>query len=72
VLQVENGHTIGTFLFEEILCRWGTVEEIVMDNSTPYIVTLNWLTERYSIHHICILAYNSWVNGIVKHQHCTI
>src|SRR6266850_5129495 len=28
-LRVETGHTIGAFIFEEILCRWGAVEEIV-------------------------------------------
>jgi hypothetical protein len=72
VLQVENRCTIGAFLFEEVLCRWGTIKEVVTDNGTPYIATLDWLAERYSIHHICILAYNSWANGIVKHQHCTI
>jgi hypothetical protein len=31
-LRKENRSTIGTFIFEEILCRWGVLEEIVTDN----------------------------------------
>ena len=71
-LCTETGRTIGAFIFEEILCRWGAVEEIVTDNGTAYIVALDWLADRYGIRHIHILAYNSQVNGIVKRQHRTI
>jgi hypothetical protein len=72
MLQVETGRTIGTFIFEEILCRWGAVEEIVMDNGTVYLSAMRWLADRYGIEHICISAYNSRANGIVKWQHRTI
>jgi len=34
-----------------------------------YIAALNWLADRYGIHHIRILAYNSQANGIVERQH---
>jgi len=71
-LQVETGKTIGAFIFEEILCRWGAVEEIIMDNSTAYVATLDWLADRYGIRHIRISAYNSQANGIVERQHRTI
>ena len=71
-LCTETGCTLGAFLFEEILCRWGAVEEIVTDNGTAYIAALNWLAERYGIRHIWISAYNSRANGIVKRQHRTI
>ena len=63
---------IGTFIFEEILCRWGAVEQLITDNGTPYIAALDWLADRYGIQHIRISAYNSQVNGIVERQHCTI
>ncbi len=71
-LRVETGHTLGAFLFEEILCRWGAVREIVTDNGTAYIAALDWLSSRYGIRHIRISAYNSRANGIVKRQHRTI
>jgi len=71
-LRVETRCTLGMFLFEDVLCRWGAVEEIVTDNGTPYITALDWLTDRYGICHICISPYNSCTNGIVERQHRTI
>jgi hypothetical protein len=63
---------LGTFIFKEILCRWGAVEQIVTDNGTAYVVALDWLSSMYGIRHIRILAYNSRANGIVERQHRTI
>jgi len=60
------------FLFEDVLCRWGAVKEIVTDNGTPYVTALDWLADRYGICHICISPYNSHANGIVERQHRTI
>ena len=71
-LRTETGVTVGRFIFEEILCRWGAVEEIVTDNGTAYIAALDWLASKYGIHHIRISAYNSRANGIVERQHRTI
>ncbi|KDQ09752.1 hypothetical protein BOTBODRAFT_74665, partial [Botryobasidium botryosum FD-172 SS1] len=33
-LRTETGRTVGAFIFEELLCRWGAVAEIVTDNGT--------------------------------------
>jgi len=65
-LHVKTGQTIRAFIFEEILCQWGAVEEIVTDNGTAYVAALDWLQDKYSIRHICISAYNSQMNGIVE------
>jgi hypothetical protein len=71
-LQVETGQTLATFIFKDILCRWGAVERIVTDNSTAFVAALNTLANQYGIRHIHILAYNSCANRIVERQHCTI
>jgi hypothetical protein len=71
-LHVETGRTLGSFIFEDILCRWGAVGEIVTDNGTAYVAALDWLSSRYGIRHICISAYDLRANGIVKQQHRTI
>jgi hypothetical protein len=71
-LRVETSRTLAAFIFEDILCRWGAVEEIVTDNGAVFVATLDWLTKRYGIRHIRISAYNSRANGIVEHQHRTI
>jgi hypothetical protein len=71
-LQKENRSTIGAFIFENILCCWGALEEIITDNGLAFIETLNWLAEQYIIHHICISPYNSQANGIVEHCHLDV
>jgi hypothetical protein len=71
-LKKENGRTLGAFIFEEILCRWGGLEEIVTDNGPAMVAALEWLSEKYHINHIRISAYNSKANGIVERSHRTI
>lgn len=72
MLRKETGRTLGACFFEEILCRWGGIEEIVTDNGTPFIAALDWLAQKYHIHHIRISAYNSKANGVVERSHRTI
>jgi hypothetical protein len=71
-LRVKTGWTLGSFIFEDILCRWGGVGEIVMDNRTAYVAALDWLSRRYGIWHIWISAYNLHANSIVEQQHRSI
>ncbi len=53
VLQSETGKSVGQFIFEEILCRWGGVSEIfVTDNGTPMVAALEYLRHKYGIVHI--------------------
>jgi hypothetical protein len=63
---------ISSFIFEEILCRWGAVEQIVTDNGMAYVVALDWLAEKYGTHHIRISLYNSMANSTVEQQHRTV
>jgi len=72
MLRSETARTIGSFIFEELLCRWGGLEEIVTDNGTPFVAALDWLASKYHIRHIRISAYNSKANGIVERSHRTI
>jgi hypothetical protein len=71
-LRKENGSTISAFIFEEILCRWGALEEIITNNGPVFVEALNWLAEQYGIHHIHISPYNSQANGIVERRHLDI
>ena len=68
----ETGPNLADFLFEEILCRWGAIIEIVTDNGAPWVWALNVLSEKYHINHIKIVPYNSQANGVVERQHLTI
>ena len=56
-------------LFEDILCRWGGVAEIVTYNGPAFVAVAGYLSEKYGIHHIKISPYNSQANGIVECKH---
>src|SRR6202045_192860 len=68
-LRNETAKLIGTFIFEDILCRWGAIEELIMDNGSPFIKALDFLGKRYGIHHIRISGYNSRANGGIERAH---
>jgi hypothetical protein len=69
MLRTETGKTLGDWLFEEVLCRWGALFEIVSDNGPAFIKALEYLARRYHIHHIRISGYNSRANGLVERAH---
>ena len=71
-LRKENEKTLGDFIFEDILCRWGGVAEIVTDNGPTFVAVVGYLSKKYGIHHIRISPYNSQANGIVEHKHFNI
>jgi hypothetical protein len=69
MLHKENTHTLCTFIFKELLCRWGPITKIITDNAPTYKVTVDELVRKYGIHPIHVSPYNSQANGIVKMQH---
>ena len=71
-LKNENGDTIGKWLFEEIITRWGCMVEIVTDNGPPFIKAVKWLADKYGIRGIRISPYNSRANGSIERPHWDI
>ena len=65
----ENGKTIANWLFEDIICRWGCITEIVTDNGGPYRSAVGWLEQEYGIKGIKISSYNSKANGKIECPH---
>lgn len=68
-LKAENGDAIAKWIYEDVLCRWGALSEIVTDNGPAIIKGIEALAERYGIRHIRISGYNSRANGQVEHSH---
>jgi len=40
-LTCETGRILGQFIFEEILCCWRELEEIIIDNRTLFVAALD-------------------------------
>jgi hypothetical protein len=68
-LRKENAKSIGTWLFEEVICRWGCLSEIVTDNGGPFVAAVNWIESKYGIKGIRISPYNSKANGKIERPH---
>ena len=48
-LRRETSNTIGDWMYEDIICRWGSLYEVVTDNGGPFIAALEYLAKRYHI-----------------------
>ena len=44
MLHSENASALASFIFEDILCCWGALAEIVTDNGPAFVQALNVLT----------------------------
>jgi hypothetical protein len=69
MLRKESAKSIGDWIYEDILCRWGSLREIVTDNGRAFVSALEYLAKQYKINHIRISGYNSRANGIVERSH---
>ena len=49
MLRSKNASALTSFIFEDILCRWGALAEIVTDNGPAFVQALDVLTNRYNI-----------------------
>lgn len=65
----ETAQIIMDFIYQDVLCRWGAIAELVTDNGPPYVAALDLLAKRYGIHHIRVSGYNSRANGLIESKH---
>ena len=72
ILAKETGAAVGKFVFEDLLCQWGAIEEIVTDNGALIMAGLEWLAKKYHIMHIHISPYNKQANSIVEQSYRSI
>jgi hypothetical protein len=68
-LRKETARTVAMWLFEEIICRWGCLSEIITDNGAVFVAAVKWLEGKYGIKGIRISAYNSKANGRIERPH---
>jgi hypothetical protein len=71
-LKAETGRAIGLWIYEDILCRWGSLRTIVTDNGGPMKAGVAWIAQKWGINHITISPYNSQANGRIERPHWDI
>jgi hypothetical protein len=72
MLRAETTRMLGDWIYEDILCWWGSLHEIVTDNGPAFLKAMEYLLKRYHLNHIWISGYNSRANGMVEHSHFDI
>jgi hypothetical protein len=72
MLQKETMQTLGNWIFQDVLCCWGTLVKIVSDNGKLFVAMLGYLEKKYHIKHICISRYNLCMNSIVECLHFNV
>ena len=65
-LVVEDAKTLKEWIFEDILCRWGCLKEIITDNRPAIKKAMLYIEEKYGIRGILISPYNKQANGKVE------
>ena len=65
----DNAKTLAKFFKEQIIYRYGTVEEVVTDNGPSMMGEFAQIIKKFNIHQIKISAYNSQANGVVERGH---
>ena len=71
-LKHKKAKSVAAFFFEQVLCRYGAVGEVVTDNGTEFKEAFERLMKRYGLPQIKISAYNSKANGVVERGHFII
>jgi transposase InsO family protein len=71
-LKKASARAVSQFIFEELICRYGNIAEIVTDNGSETKGATSELLRRHGIPQIQISPYNSQANGVVERGHFTI
>jgi hypothetical protein len=71
-LKKNNMRSIANFLWQEIICCYGSIGKIVTDNNSEFGQACEQLIKKYGIAQICISPYNSQAYGVVEQGHFII
>lgn len=63
---------LSKFFWEQIICRYGHIAEVVTDNGSEVAKAFRRLLKRYGIPQIKISPYNKHANGVVEQGHFAI
>ncbi len=72
-LKAANADTVATFLYEEIICRFGAPRILQSDRGTHFVnEIIQRLTKRFRIKHSLSLPYYPQSNGLVERFNKTL
>ncbi len=67
LLKAANAETVATFIYEEIICRFGALRILQSDRGTHFINEVIWkLTKKFRVKHNLSSSYHPQSNGLVE------
>ncbi len=72
-LKVANAETVATFIYEEIICRFGPPRVIQSDRGTHFVnEVIRKLMKRFRVKHSLSSLYYSQSNGLMERFNKTL
>ena len=68
-LRRADSHSVATFIYEDLICRHGLPQRVVMDGGSENLGFTKTLLEKYRIKNVHISAYHPQSNGLVERGH---
>ena len=65
-MRDKKAKSIANWIYEDILCRWGVLTTIIMDNGESFKAAAQWIAQKWGFKHITTSAYNSRANGAIE------
>ena len=73
VLKTKSAKEVAQFIYEEIICRWGSPDVVITDQGREFCNTINdELMERAHCKHRITSSYHLQSNGLVERQNRTM
>ncbi len=73
LLKAANANTVATFLYEEIICRFGVSRILQSDRGTCFVnEVIQRLIKRFRIKYSLSSPYHSQLNGLVERFNKTL
>lgn len=64
-----TARTVASFVYRNIITRWGCMEVMVSDNGPEHQEVFRELMKRFKVKHVTISPYNSQANGFIEVAH---
>jgi hypothetical protein len=68
-IDIANSENVAKFIYEDVICRHGCPQRIVLDGGRENLDLTKALLERYRIKRTVVSAYHPQANGLVERGH---
>jgi hypothetical protein len=68
-MNKNDSKAMAAFLYEDVICRHGVFERLVVDGGPENKLLVKDLAKKYGIHRLVVSSYHPQANGMIKRGH---